>query len=425
MEQEAKLKLVYPFYQGLSSYLQIVIPFTKGPSGIGDIDAWLDAVDARCEVQHLRTYLLTNNVSPEVLRAVLRHYLEKGTAREDGKRDLLLVHYLAQAISHFSSEISCAEAARLLEPVLGPVAVTAPLPIAQLHQDLAQAAELRDLVERKVLQRVYQAHADYYQPTPEFLALFAWFGLMVRRTCVRLVRAELDRIETNCRDLRLLGVFELCGQVGGKEHREKLDSVEQKCARWRHPFPGKYTDDGWFREIVACKKLSEDALQKAKTEPEPMKMPEPVKPPEPASAVSRQASESSAAQVEPPRQRIVRLILEALQALRSSDFARIQIGKAAVMLSSAEIHAFRSPGEPTSSLLREIVTSRAELAEAARSSDRAELDRARAAAAELLATVRNTVEGMPEKNSEIGINLQSSARALERALAQNKSAAGA
>lgn len=110
MPQEDKVDLIYAFYQGVCRHLQTVVPITTGANKQIDFEAWLDAVDTRCEVHQLRNYLLTNDVRAEVLKAVLQHHLD-ATARasSDDKLDLLLVHYLAQSISRCDTDIAFAE----------------------------------------------------------------------------------------------------------------------------------------------------------------------------------------------------------------------------------------------------------------------------------------------------------------------------
>ncbi len=437
---------VFSFYQGLCKHLQTVVP-VKDEAG----EAWLDAVDARCEVHELRTYLLTHDVTPEVLQAVLQRHLERKAraGSEDNKLDLLLVHYLAQSMSRSDTDMTFAKAVELLKPVLGPMVATAPPAALTLRDELAQTNEVRDLLERNLLQKLHQLRAQRHDASVASLALFAWLSLVVRRTCVRLVMSDLDSIEKNCHLLRPRGIAELQSGTVGQQRRETLDDLERKCGNWRRPFPGKYYDDSWFREIAAWKEATEAALgntesnlepatpsplaesrrDEAGAQPEPVRSsaPEPVPPPAAGSlpAGAREEHKPAPTEAPPPpqHQRMAGLITEALKSVHSADFARIQVGKAAVILSSAEIRAFRFAGEPASPLLQEMVIARADLAEALRNADAPTMERAKAAAEKVLHAARTAVAEMEQKhNSEMSINLQSSARALEKALGQHKAA---
>ncbi len=421
MRHEDKLALVHAFYEGLCAHLQIAVPATDAAGKLVDINAWLDAVDARCEVHQLRTYLLTREVAPDTLRAVLDRHLQRKASKgsADNKLDLLLVHFLAQSMTSFDADLTVAEAAQALAPVLGPVETAPPPAVLQLQADLACTNELRDLLERNMLQRVRQCRADYSGSPTAALVLFAWLSLIVRRTCVRLVMSDLDQIEKNCRQLRSRGITELRSGAKGQETVETLEALEQKCVGWRRPFAGKYYDDSWFRAIAAAKTGTEDALRPAAGSQPAATLPEQARP-QPAPASSKAEPQPKPA----PRQKLIEVITEALKNIRSKDFARVQIGKAAVLLSSAEIRAFRAPGEPASALLREIVAARADVAEALRGSDPNNLDRAKAAAVEVLHNAHQTIEGMKQdSNSETGINLLASARALEKALGQKAASA--
>src|SRR6266496_4211688 len=124
MQSKAELDLVYAFYQGLCRQLNTVVPFRKSAAGTLDIERWVDEVDARIDVHQLRVHVQSHATELEVLRAVLKRLIAKGSdsPSDNNKIDLLLVQYLAQAISSDSLDLSLSQSAVILEPVLGVVA---------------------------------------------------------------------------------------------------------------------------------------------------------------------------------------------------------------------------------------------------------------------------------------------------------------
>lgn len=169
-------------------------------------------------------------------------------------------------------------------------------------------------------------------------------------------------------------------------------------SNWRYPFPGKYYDDSWFREIAACKQITDDAVRTAASGPAGLAVSKPDR--------AREHSDPARAKVS--GEALTQLIMRARQRAGCADVARVQVEKGAIMLSSAETRAFRCPDEPAAPLLRDIVA-RAELAEARRSFDPSAIERAKAA-------VEHAIAVQYEAKSEISINVKSSARALEKAV---------
>lgn len=112
-------------------------------------------------------------------------------------------------------------------------------------------------------------------------------------------------------------------------------------------------------------------------------------------------------------------IQSGLDNVHLADFARVQVGQAAVILSSAEIRAFRSGEAPFSSLLKNMVASRALLSCAAKSADHAQLETAKSIAADLVVEARNAITlAEQSRDSESAIDLHGSVRTLEKALAR-------
>jgi hypothetical protein len=419
---EDKLDLVYAFQQELSKDLQLVVPFTSGAGGTIDIGAWLAAVDARCEVHQLRHYLLTHTVVPEILAALVGRFIAlphpSGTDRS--KIDLLLVHYLAQTISSEQVDLTLVSAAKLLEPVLGSTTPAPGAALMTLVKELDAAGSLRDLLGRKVLEGMQKVRAEQHDYTRASMVIFAWMGLRARRTCVRLRLADIDSIEGNLACLKLLGIKHLPMREGAAEQEVSIAELTHRCHGWKHPFPGTYRGDSWLVQIAELRTLTQSALQVIEGMPRTGT---------PATSSSNTVIKKSPAskQNEPPASEetpsplepLIAEILSGLENLRSADFARVYVGQVAVILSSAEIRAFRSGETPFSSLLKNMVASRALLGCAAKSSDQAQLENAKRIVADLLVEARNAVTVAEQsKDSESAIDLHGSMRTLEKALAR-------
>ena len=413
---QSKLNLVFAFQQELCKHLQLAVPFTNDPSGVFDVEGWLAAVDSRCEVHQLRHYLLTHAVAAETLAVLVDRLiaLPELSDTDRSKIDLLLVHYLAQKAEQ--ANLPLGEAAKLLEPVLG---VTTPAPIASvitLITELDTATSVRDLLSRKVLERMQKVRVQQHDYTPVSMVIFAWLGLHARRTCVRLVFADIDRTEHNLVRFTQLGLTRLPKQEGNAEDGVSISELLNKCRLWKRPFASNYRDESWLTQIADLRAITDSAVQigdqailtprSAQTLVEKATR---SGPDEPSQAVKKLS----------PLEVLIKEILCALEGVRSKDFARVQVGQVGIILSPLEIRAFQSDEGPVSSLLKNMVASRALLAWAAKSSNHARFEDARIIAADLLAEAREAITVAEQSNnSELAIDLRGCTRTLEKALAR-------
>lgn len=417
---ESKLDLVCAFQQELCKHLQLALPFPIGARGSAEVEGWIAAVDAGCEVHQLRHYLLTHTVHSATLAALASRLITAPHPSDTDrtKIDLLLVHYLAQTISAEQSNLTLVASAELLQPVLG---LTTPDPapaLMNLATELETAATLRDLIGRKVLERLQKARAEQHDYTRASMALFAWIGLRARRSCVRLLHRDIDCIEHNLARLQQLGITQLPVPEKATKQDRSIGELLNKCRSWRRPFTDKYRDESWLTQVADLCAITEDNLKR---------MLGPIA--HPASVHTTVEKSSEPKRDEPaqdeekllPLQCLIDEIRHGLQGVRSGDFARVQIGPMAVILSSAEIRAFRSETGTSSSLFKNMVASRALLQRAAKSSEHVQLETARNIAADLLVKAEGVITTAEQsQDSELGIDLRGSARSLEKALARSQ-----
>src|SRR5207245_10515353 len=113
------LESAFDFYQQISAYLNITVPFKRASDdGLADIQKWIAAVDAKIEVHQLRAFLQQAGASEETLQAILWIALkDKDKGRDDSQKsklDFLLVQYLAHAVPSDRKELTIELAATLL-----------------------------------------------------------------------------------------------------------------------------------------------------------------------------------------------------------------------------------------------------------------------------------------------------------------------
>jgi hypothetical protein len=428
VESEADLDKIYRFYQEVCKHLGRVVPFRKTTSGTIDIETWLGDVDAQCQIHELRSYVLAHAPDVETLGVLLRHLVGKRaqSAEDQPKIDLLLVHYLVQSTAQ-RTDLNLLESSQLLQPVLGVTTPKSFPALRELELELRDVDTLQDLLGRKLIDRVSKAKADHHDHSPAANVVFAWLGLMLRRACVRAVTSDIRSIERDLAQLKLHGITHLDSGVMG---RQETDVLLQRCYGWSRPFPGKYQDDSWFREIANVRGMTRVAALWSVGDsgigpaPAPMTGDSAASPPRnerpAANSAGKAAAHDTPGEAVPVLKTHLDGIAMQLKNIRSKDFARVEVGKAAIMLSASEIQAFRSPGEQSASLLKDIVGARALLAVAKQNKDSASRTEAHQFAAAVLAKARAAVAALQKQpaQQELAIHLRASLRGLEKAISQ-------
>jgi hypothetical protein len=146
------------------------------PDTLRQACSWFDRMDDRLHAHHLRVFLqVAPEVDEELLRALLKHHLEKSerTDADRDKLDYLLVQYFALCAPPTMREetLDLEYVAQVLEPVLGRVFTEVPAwltPLNELLSDIEGCASLSVLLEKRVLElgRALKNSAGdlYYDP---------------------------------------------------------------------------------------------------------------------------------------------------------------------------------------------------------------------------------------------------------------------
>ena len=125
---------IYALYRSLAQQFSLTAPLCPELESAGDstippdmklAQSWLQGMDGRIQVHHLRLFFQTSSAAGETsIRALIRHHLQKKTrsAEDRDKLDFLLVQYFSQCAPTamlLHSRPTLAEVAKVLEPALG------------------------------------------------------------------------------------------------------------------------------------------------------------------------------------------------------------------------------------------------------------------------------------------------------------------
>ena len=395
---------------------------------------WLDGMDARIQAAELRRLLQTTQLATEEnLQDLIGRYLAR-ESKDDGLRDkldFLLVQYFAHCASPalHQGDVSLEDVARVMEPVLGECSTEPPAwlePLSQALADLQRCGSLRELLDRKVLERGRALKSEAGQMFFGSAALlsFVRFNFLVRRAFFRLLQGDVHGLRHALEQLEARGIETVDCSRAQLSASEPVSRLRQLCRDWREPFRAPYTAGQNFRQLVECRAAAEAALapaaEAAPAAPQPVPaveaaLPAPVAaPPEPPAVVAAPAPvspepapiqppaepEAKAAVAEPPAKpeakaapeekkseaalaaaakpapspkTLVLVVEEALdriaeQLLKSSEkksvsVTSVEIGGSKLLLSSWEVAAFVEGGDQLSDALQRAVAARAILVE--------------------------------------------------------------
>jgi hypothetical protein len=241
---------------------------------ISETGKWFAQMDGRIQVQHLRQFAQTSALmTEEALKDFLNHYLHKQprTAPDRDKVDFLLVQLFSQkAPPHASdADLSIRAVAKILEPVLGPLEVSAPAflkPLNDLIQEAGRTKTLKALFTSRLIERGRDVKAkcgDHFFD-PLSLAAFARFGFLIRRTFFRLMHQDLNAILDGLRELEAKGVTTLDCRKAQFAADEPVARLRMICQSWRVMFQAEYSSGQPLCLLVDLRTAVETALQTTK-----------------------------------------------------------------------------------------------------------------------------------------------------------------
>ena len=269
---------LYTIYSALNRTFEIGLPLCRDleypidrsePEIVERVRNWFDEMDTRVQVWQLRQLLQSTNLQTEEnLRALLRRHMDNNQNGEvdRDKIDFLLVQYFAHCAPHglYEQQISMAEVARVLEPVLGALPESYPewaegldIKLEKLNRcnSLEELQKLGALLEVRELKLALR---ERYFDNPCLVA-FTRFNFLARRAFFRAMHLDLHAIRNAINELEGRGVTEVdCSEAGLSDH-ETMEHIRHVVHQWKTPFRAPYTGGASFGQLI----LLRHALQKA------------------------------------------------------------------------------------------------------------------------------------------------------------------
>ncbi len=355
---------IYPVYLELSKRFEL------GLSPCGDLESktsqsdnaglvraeqWFRDADQRIEVHHLRELLSQTTLDEEVLHAILARHLGKEPKNESDrdKIDFLLVQYLAQCLPAKVSahQLSLEQAAEVLRPILG--GASQPKEIAGLEEcirNLNQCQSLGDFMDHMILERGRALKvAGREKPfDPTALVAFTRFSFLVRLGSIRLVREDVLSLEEDLKSLESAGIKSIDCSSAERSRHESLASVRKMGEKWKQFFPGKYSKNYWFTDVIrvqACVKQGLEELANKKVQRESAG----------AAANGASAPTQGGKTLSDQVAGYIEKIAAGLKSAREGQVATaIKVNDVRLMLSAEEVGAFRQPSAEMSSLIHAV-----------------------------------------------------------------------
>jgi hypothetical protein len=240
------------------------------PESIEQACHWLDEMDEKSQVHHLRQFLQTSSlVDSDGLVLLLRHCLAKPT-RNDAIRDkidFLLVQYFSQIAPTDldDNSVDLAYVAHDLEPVLGTLEIKAPVWLNALDRVLESARRSRsldELLHGGVLEQGRKAKGQagelFYLPIA--LVAFTRFGYLMRRVFFRLMLGDLNSILDGLTELEEKGVETIDCRRAQFSAQEPIVRLRMICQSWKVMFQAEYSSGQPLRMLVDLRASVEAAL---------------------------------------------------------------------------------------------------------------------------------------------------------------------
>jgi hypothetical protein len=273
------IRCLYPVYTALARDFALEIkPCQELESGAGvpsaDVVAnakrWLAEMDQRVQIHQLRQFVQTSAQADDVvLRALLFCQLNKENPadRNRDKVDFLLVQLFSQAAPADISgpSLSLTEAAKILQPVLGPVEFSAAdwlEPLQELLGKAYRAKNLNELFTSRIIEHGRQIKTscgdEFFEPAA--MVAFARFGFLVRRAFFTLMHQDLNVILDGLRDLETQGITTLDCRKAQFAADEPIARLRMICLSWKVMFHAEYSAGQPLCILVDLRTAVESAL---------------------------------------------------------------------------------------------------------------------------------------------------------------------
>jgi hypothetical protein len=420
---------IYPIYMELSQLFELgIAPCSdlESPSAQTSNEAlvraeqWFREADRLIEVHHIRKLLNRAPLDEKVLHDILTRHLGKEPKSESDrdKIDFLLVQYLAQCLPAGVSahELSLEQAAEVLRPILGDASQPKAIPpLEKCIEDLNHSQGLADFMDHMILERGRALKvAGKEKPfDPSTLVAFTRFSFLARLGTIRLVHEDILGLDEDLRALEKAGVKKVDCSPAELSKNESLASIRKMREKWKQSFPGKYSQNYWFTDVVrvrACVKSELERLAGKKPGEESAG----------SDAAPQGKSQEGGLQTEV--ERYIQQIAEEVKSIKEARAANaIKLGDVRLMLSAEEVEAFRHDSGEINLLLHRLVAVRALLLAALEKPDKIDPEAAKALAQSEATALQERIAAAKEKGeTDVMVNLTAYARSLQKALDKDK-----
>lgn len=287
---------LYTIYSELNRTFEIGLPLCNDleypidrsePEVIERVRHWLEQMDGRVHVWQLRQLLQSTNLQTEEnLRALVQRYVSKPqkTDMDRDKIDFLFVQYFAHCGPQgpYEQQLSLAEVARVLEPILDQVPRKFPdwaegldtkldaLNHCNSLEELQQSGALVDVRELKL------SLGEGYLESAALVA-FTRFNFLARRAFFRAMHLDLHAIRIALNELESRGLNVINCAEAGLTQQESLEHIRHVIHQWKTPFRAPYTGGNSFLQLVSLRHVLEAAATQAKSPQKPAEPPPPPK----------------------------------------------------------------------------------------------------------------------------------------------------
>ena len=239
-------------------------------AGVANAKDFLADMDQRVQIHQLRQFVQTSTQADETaLRALLSFVLGKETRTEADrdKVDFLVVQLFSQAAPSDISgpSLSLTEAAKIMQPFLGPVEIVEIDHLDQLEDLLGKAyraKNLNELFTSRIIEQGRQIKSScgdkFFEPSA--LVTFARFGFLVRRAFFRLMHQDINTILDGLRDLEAQGVTTLDCRKAQFAADEPIARLRMICLSWKVMFHAEYSAGQPLCILVDLRTAVESAL---------------------------------------------------------------------------------------------------------------------------------------------------------------------
>jgi len=304
-------QLVFPVYRAMAEQFNLPGPPCRmedltGPDRCEEIlratRTWFDEMDEQTAVNQVRQLLQANYAAAERnLRAFALRLLRKPAKKpsDRSKVDFVIVQYFAATAPQnvATRDVSYADTAQVLRPILGNVTHNAPealQPLEDILEAARSAGSLAELLHSNLLQRGHQIKDGmgeaFYRP--ESLVAFCRFNYLLRRSFIRLSHADLRATRDALCQLEGCGITRVDCRAAGLSATEPMAELHRICSDWKHPFRAEFSEYSiptMLERLIALRTAMEAALAgvAAKAPAEAAKSQEPAQ--EPAHAPGPEA----------------------------------------------------------------------------------------------------------------------------------------